>query len=316
MINNDFNSLFLDKLISVTKKKSNLVNYLMDITFMSKEAAYRRLRGEVPFTLSEACLLASKLNISLDDIMSNGSGKLTYELKMDPDELIDYSYQKLYEHEESYNIIFDSEIYIMTAWNAIPYSMFLPYENLSKIYFFKWTHLNQQNSRAIKFANLPWPDEVKNKVEELGNTVIRNSEFTYIFDRNIFRRFMNEIKHFRILGMISDNDLSLLNKEFIQLIDHLENISETGASEGGNKFSVYLSNIDFEHNYTYVKGNNFEQAYMDNIYMMNTIYSSHPKIVNMHKYFIESLKKYSTQISISGELERQKFFEEQRKLIL
>lgn len=41
----------------------------MDILYIGKEATYRRLRGEVPFTLAEAAILSRKLGISLDTII-------------------------------------------------------------------------------------------------------------------------------------------------------------------------------------------------------------------------------------------------------
>ena len=41
----------------------NLANTLMDILYIGKEAVYRRLRGEVPFTLNEASIISKKLDI-------------------------------------------------------------------------------------------------------------------------------------------------------------------------------------------------------------------------------------------------------------
>ena len=45
----------------VTPKEGNLANILMDILCMSKEAIYRRLRGEVAFTFSEVAIIAGQL---------------------------------------------------------------------------------------------------------------------------------------------------------------------------------------------------------------------------------------------------------------
>ena len=55
----------------VTPKEGNLANILMDILCMSKEAIYRRLRGEVAFTFSEVAIIAGQLGISLDKIIGN-----------------------------------------------------------------------------------------------------------------------------------------------------------------------------------------------------------------------------------------------------
>ena len=42
-------------------KGQNLANSLADILYMGKEAVYRRLRGEVAFTIDEVALLSKKL---------------------------------------------------------------------------------------------------------------------------------------------------------------------------------------------------------------------------------------------------------------
>ena len=50
-------------------EETNLANYIMDIISIGKEAVYRRLRGEVPFTFYEVSLLSQSLGISLDQIV-------------------------------------------------------------------------------------------------------------------------------------------------------------------------------------------------------------------------------------------------------
>lgn len=40
--------------------KGQLADMLMDTLYIGKEAVYRRLRGEVPFTLQESALISKK----------------------------------------------------------------------------------------------------------------------------------------------------------------------------------------------------------------------------------------------------------------
>ena len=47
------------------KLAQELADMLMDTLYIGKEAVYRRLRGEVPFTLQESALISRKLGISL-----------------------------------------------------------------------------------------------------------------------------------------------------------------------------------------------------------------------------------------------------------
>jgi len=315
MVNTDFNNKLINAIAAVSGSKSDQIDHLMEITSMSKEAAYRRMRGEVAFSFSEACLICRSLNISLDDIAATGNEKLAFELRMDPDDLVDYNFQKLYEHEDSFNFFLDTATEVMTTWNVIPYSLLMPYDHLSKFYIFKWRYQTQKHSRNVEYSNLVLPEDIEKLMKELGNMTFRKAEQTIIYERNIFKSFIRELRHYYLLGLISDKDLSLIKEEFLHLLKKLEDRAMRGTDNMSNHILVYLSDIDFEHNYTYVKGDTFELAYIDNIYLMNTLFSSNPKITKMHKYFIESLRKYSTLISISGEKERREFFDEQREFL-
>ena len=78
---------------------------------------------------------------------------------------------------------------------------------------------------------------------------------------------------------------------------------------------IYLSNVNVYYSYTLVRGNDFVCSYMDGIYSLNTILSTDAIICKMHEEWIESLKRFSTLISVSGEIDRRSFFSLQKKQI-
>lgn len=63
---NDPNTNLIEAMKEKLPAKGKLADMLMDTLYIGKEAVYRRLRGEVPFTLQEAALVSRKLGISLD----------------------------------------------------------------------------------------------------------------------------------------------------------------------------------------------------------------------------------------------------------
>lgn len=69
MITNELNTGLVNAVREKLPSKDNLANALMDILYIGKEAIYRRLRGEVPFTLTEAAIISRKLGISLDKMI-------------------------------------------------------------------------------------------------------------------------------------------------------------------------------------------------------------------------------------------------------
>lgn len=75
-----------DRLIDAMKDKVpagvNLANMLMDILCLGKEATYRRLRGEVPFTFAEAVAISRKMEISLDQLIQDDSEKRNHLIQL------------------------------------------------------------------------------------------------------------------------------------------------------------------------------------------------------------------------------------------
>ena len=123
----------LNELISTMRERipqdMNLANTLADILCMGKEAVYRRLRGEVSFTIDEVALLSQKLGISIDQIVgSHVSNKVTFDLNLLHASSALESY---YEIINRYLQIFDyvktdntTEVY--TASNSLPFTLILP----------------------------------------------------------------------------------------------------------------------------------------------------------------------------------------------
>lgn len=68
MIMNELNTNLIEAAKEKFPAKGQLANILMDTLYMGKEAIYRRLRGEVPFTFQEAAIISKELGISLDRI--------------------------------------------------------------------------------------------------------------------------------------------------------------------------------------------------------------------------------------------------------
>lgn len=313
--------LFNKELISTIEhripKKNDQLHFLMDVLEMGKETAYRRLRGDVPFTFGEACLIVQKMGISLDKLIKiDSSSKPVFEVEISPDSLNEYAAFRLLQHDKSYeNFKSIPNLTTNSACNMIPYTFLLSHENLYKMFIFRLSYLIEYHITPIKFANYIIAEDLNKKRKELARKYADYPEFTFIFDRNIFSSYINEIKHFWGLGLISNEEKQKMKEEFYGMLSDIELLAAHGRNKCGSKTWFYLSNIDFNSNYSYVKGDNFERAYMDGIYLMDTISSSDPRICKMHRDWIESLKKYSTLISVSGEMERRIFFDSQREIL-
>ena len=114
--------------------------------------------------------------------------------------------------------------------------------------------------------------------------------------------------------MISADDVKELKNELLPLLHEFEQMSVKGEFSNGNKVAIYLSNINFEATYTYIEKGDF-QISLFRVYSINSMDSQNSQICTLQKNWIQSLKRHSTLISESGEVQRITFMEEQKNII-
>lgn len=312
---------FNDKLIAAIEdripKKKDQANFLMNTIAMGKETVYRRLRGDIHFTFSEACIIASKLGISLDNLATiSKMGKPTFELEISPSNPMDYIYFKVAQHEKSYELFNNTPNLIEeSVFNNMPYSMLFAYKELFNLRIFKLLYQLDTKCLPKDFDSFYLPDEIHERREKLVRMNFYTSHHSWILNRNLFLSMAREINYFYRLRLISDEKKEILKKELIELLTYIEDRATYGMKKYNAQSWIYLCNIDTTANYTYIKGEDFERAYMDGVYLLDTISSSDTIICKFHREWIESVKRFSTLISVSGEIERRNYFEEQKELI-
>ena len=74
---------FLAELRKKIPQGAKLTNTLVDMLYIEREAVYRRLRGEVPFTFMEVMVITKELGISLDNLTETDTCKSRpFQLKL------------------------------------------------------------------------------------------------------------------------------------------------------------------------------------------------------------------------------------------
>jgi len=73
MKNNLFHKKLMEEMNAKIPHKSQLVNKLATLLKIEREAVYRRLRGEIPFSFQEIATVAQEFSFSIDGIVDNSS---------------------------------------------------------------------------------------------------------------------------------------------------------------------------------------------------------------------------------------------------
>lgn len=318
MNDKSLHDIFIDILRNKIPDHASLANNLVDMLYIGKEAVYRRLRGEVPFTFNEISVIARRMGISLDQLIGTVSERnrpFTFKItRFAYPEEIDYVMIKEYVNLLQNARDEDSDTEMGIAAKMIPDALHLRYKNITRFYLFKWLYQYDNIEGIKKFHEVESTEEMLSILDESKDLYNYIKDVYYIFDKMIFKNIVDDIKYFEKIGLILRKDVEELQESLFSLVDYLENLAITGVNEVGNKVRLYISNVNFEAGYCYLNSEKYKLN-MVRIFTLYDIYSlDHYSLTTASKW-MQSLKRGSILISESGEMQRLIFFKEQREII-
>lgn len=313
----NLNGKVLERIQNLIPENIKPVNYLMDTLDLGKESAYRRLRGEKAFSFEEIAILSEQLGFSLDEIILNDRRntalfKFAASPAIRPEEgMIEYT-----QYYEAYldRISKDDDSKIIVTMNHLFYSTLLRYDYLFKFVYYKWMHQMKEVSLNFMFADIA----VDSRILDMRKRLIQREQFlsnvTYIIDKYIFLNMIRQIQYFYKRGLITVDELEMIKKDFFTFMDEMEKILKRGIDHSGNVSEIYLSVLNIDSNTIYAEsGGKTESSFW--LCYGHPIKTENDEITTRHKHWIDSLKKYTTVISKSNEIEQADFFNQQRQYI-
>lgn len=295
-----------------------LTSYLADILDLNKESVYRRLRSEVPFTYEEICTISTHLNISLDRI--NGLSKENnsfFDLHVHKsDNPIDIYMEIMEMNINILNKVGNTEnVKVELALNRLPFAYGLLYKTLSKLYYYKWFFHTQNVPKDFNFSDFHLPLRIEKIYEKyIEENKNLNCEMDILIDNTIFLSIIKDINYFVSRELIDGESLMKLQQDLLLVIDYIEGVAKKGYGMGGSPVNLYLSSVDLEPCYLYVKYEDKANVYYwtPSGEVMNT---SSPKICSIHENWIQSSKRYTTLITKCNVSESNEYFEKQRHYV-
>ncbi|MDR0749765.1 MAG: hypothetical protein LBF62_09365 [Tannerellaceae bacterium] len=294
------------------------VVYLMDNLDINKDSAYRRLKGNIPFTFSELAKLSANLDFSLDKIIKNegkAAGK-NEEVRFNLSASEDFIVERLdvYYHLKKTYLKDIQEYYSTVLLNRYHIFFMLKYDTLFKFYYYCWIYQMSDLPILFSFSELKIPERVTIMRKKLMSIVFEYNHSDLIFDPNFFLNLIRDIKYYYKRGLISADELALFKDELYDLIALLEPIFRTGKNEAGSNTDSYLSSISIDTNIV-------QMNYKDTITSMiwyNPIYpafeyDAYENII--YKKWLESLKKFSVLITRSNYGHTANFIKKQQELL-
>jgi hypothetical protein len=294
------------------------IEYLIELLGISKESAYRRLRGEIPFTFKEISQLSLDLDFSIDELIARPcESRVLFNMQTDPDDNPSTAFMKRF--EQYYNFFLHLEtnpnVETVLTLNHVPAIASIYFKNLFQFFYFKWLHQNQETSLKLNYSDVIIPDEIetlRKKVKFSAANCI--NQITLILDSDFFASLVNEIHYYRKRRLIQEEDFEKVKNDVLSFIDLMEDWARTGAFGQRAKISIYLSPMNIATNTTYFQYDGGETSFI-HPFSIYPISSGHPALCEKHKKWIHSMKKYATMITQSNELLQSEYFDKQREWI-
>jgi len=311
----DFNKRLVENVLKHIPKNKKPVVYLVNTLNISRESAYRRLRGDIPVTVAELITLATKLEFSIDN---------AYDQEKQNHAFLDFSrlekgaanffvlmlkkYNELLE-----KLSYAKKLEVMMAFNTFPPPFYVNYLNLFKFAYYKWLYQDNEINRNVSFSEIAIPDEVIHLQRKMKGNLIKGTGVTLILDMEIFLNFIKEIQYFYHRKLLTNEELLLLKKETLYLIEQYEEMVQTGVY-GSTKIQLYLSSLCVNSNTVYYKYDDKTEPLFW-IFTVNPVVIQNTEFASMQLKWLNSLKRQSALISQSNEILQAEFFFQQREYI-
>jgi hypothetical protein len=309
---------FLNSISEKFPKKSQLVDALMDLLNIEREAVYRRLRKDVLFSIYEVTKVAYAWNISLDHLINNTSD-MAHPLRL---KLLNFFYPSELDLKEMEDFVHSlerlkdkPESEYMEVSNQLPGSLFAGFPQLARFYLFKWTYRYGQEDTMHPFCEVMQTDRMRNLELDHCEYIKHIADVCYIWDNKIIEYLINDIKYFTSIYLMTPEDVKLLKEDMYAFLDYMEDVSTHGQfPETNGRVHLYISQTNIDTGYSYYSSET-KKVSLIRTFIMNVASTSDEKVFDNLKMWINRKKKSSVKISSVDEKRRIDFFRKQRALV-
>lgn len=305
------------------ESRPDMLEALMQLFNVRKDAVYRRLRCETMLTPDEMTLLAKTYNISLDSYVFGKTDALffTFNPFIRKVKGIEDFLEGIHQDVAQLNRLPDVHIY--NAWAEIPFFfyMFFPKLFSFKMYVYGRTiwQIDYLQNRPFDFDILATP--VIQKAKEIL-TLYRNIPTTELWSLNIMDNTLNQIEyHANSSGFKNAKDALVLCQEMTELANHMEamavhakkfalGVKPEGSS--GGAFTMYHNEMIYTNNTIFVSSS-VGRAIYTTYGNPNFLKTTDERMCDYTAEWFDSV--VSKSLDMQNERGRQYFFDRLRKRI-
>lgn len=291
----------------------NVAERIAKILDIKIEGAYRRLRGDTPFSLPDALCLINELGISIDELVTNTKQIhfKTYLLCTNPYQIEDYLKDILARFKKLDRV---PQSNTTNVCEDLPFFRQFGYPNLTAFKLFYWQEAVLKNP-AYDYKKYN-PNEVSKNLRNLANQVYNaylKTESTEIWTVQTIVKTYQQIDYYLACGMFNNIEyLQAIYTDLEKLLDDLIADAAVGFKLSADKktqgkFSLYWSELSLDNNSIFLETNKPRYLALGS-YSFNSIQTLDHAMLEDYQYWLKSILNKSTKISGQSEKFRYQFY--------
>jgi len=308
---------FISRIREMLPKNYSLVDEIADLLDVSKDSAYRRIRGETALTIDEIVILCNRFKISLDSFLQDDLGSVTFgygRVECSEKGFINYL-ESIANDLERISKAEQKEIYY--AAEDIPIFHHYRFPGLAKFKMFYWMKsvLNVPDLEKQKYNPALINDEILDigkRIQELYTSIPSVEIWTDVTIISLLK----QIEYYWETGLFRSRDdaISVCNEaaEEFEFINHQAELSTKYLKEADkftneNNFALYYSDIEINNNCILVTANDMKVVYLTHN-TFNKISTTNVRFCEDTYDWFRNLIKKAVLISGVSEKQRVQYF--------
>lgn len=300
----------------------NFVDIVAEILDLSKQGAYKKIRGATKLTLDEVAKLSVCFKLSIDaGIGLYSTSDVPYQfhsnaLRYKPSTMMEY-WENIRNHITSLWQLEPTNVTYLA--NELPFHHFMPFEHILEFKIFNWNNSSWKLGEDQSYTNKhlivsPKIKRILTDILDKHNSITS----TEIWNSNMLQPLYSQLKYWIQAGLFTDPDkLQLLLDQIEDLFQYLELISNHGVKKSftttvDTQCIVFVNDVMVNSELIYI-----ESPTLTTTYTMydspNYLRSSDIQVCTHAKSWLNEIIESSTIITKSNAAQRNRFFDTLRR---
>lgn len=294
--------------ISIAEKIALLLN-------MSKDSAYRRLRGEISLSFDEIGIISRDFNISLDNLLLTDNKYVTFSYRVIDHEILNFEHylESILDNMELSNVSENTEL-IYAAKDMPIFHEFCFSELASfKIFFWLKTILQDPNYKDKSFDFNAVPEKLITLGKRIWEKymVLPSLE---LWNEGTINVTLKQMEYYFESGIMDKAQTLKLCDVYTKLVEHIQSEAEAGrkfndVNDGGSKnnFKIYYNEVSIPNNTLLLVMGDIKIAYVE-CNMLDILTTTNKYFCDQSQKYLNNIIRKSSLISVVSEKERIKLF--------